>query len=178
MYIGSQEHRNNLNRAREVAMSTRVPCIHCERLFIKSNIARHEVSCDKNPDNIAPCAVCGKLFKARTHPSKPNRTICSTACHNTLRSGDLHPNWKQDSYRSTAFLHHKKRCVVCHEENIVEVHHLDEDASNNHPSNLIPLCPTHHQYWHSRFRPIIEDAVIAYRDQWVEENSLFYCDSC
>ena len=45
---------------------------------------------------------------------------------------------------------------------MVEVHHLDENHKNNSPSNLIPLCPTHHQYWHSRYKEEIEQIVIDY----------------
>lgn len=178
MYIGSQEHRDNLNKAREAALASRVSCRHCAKLFIKSNISKHEISCDVNPANLSPCEVCGKLFKSRTRQGKPDRTVCSTACHNVLRRGDLHPNWKQDSYRSTALLYHKRKCVVCAEDNTVEVHHLDGDKGNNSPQNLIPLCPTHHRYWHSRYRHLIESTVLSYQERWIEENPLFQCDVC
>lgn len=42
---------------------------------------------------------------------------------------------------------------------IVEVHHYDGDRNNNELSNLIPLCPTHHRYWHSKHRSEIKDLV-------------------
>jgi hypothetical protein len=103
------------------------------------------------------CPVCGNLVK-----HKRNKT-CSYACSNTLfRSGPNNPNWKDETYQTTCFHYHKKECVVCKETNIVEVHHLDEDRNNNDPSNLVPLCPTHHKYWHSRYRSLIEDQVWAY----------------
>lgn len=105
------------------------------------------------------CPVCTNKFKAR----KNKQVTCSRSCANTyFMTGDQHPNWKQSSYRTTCFMYHKKKCVVCEEDKIVEVHHLDEDKNNNHPSNLIPLCPTHHQYWHSKFKKEIEHLVLNY----------------
>ena len=44
-----------------------------------------------------------------------------------------------------------KRSVVCGEDKIVAVHHYDHNHENNDPKNLIPLCPTHHAYVHSRY---------------------------
>jgi 5-methylcytosine-specific restriction endonuclease McrA len=35
------------------------------------------------------------------------------------------------------------RCAVCGEDK-PQVHHIDEDPSNNDPMNLIPLCPNCH----------------------------------
>ena len=66
------------------------------------------------------------------------------------RSGEDNPNWKSDAYRTTCFAHHEKKCIVCGEDKIVAVHHLDGNRENNSLNNLIPLCPTHHQYCHSR----------------------------
>ena len=88
---------------------------------------------------------------------------CSHSCANTyFRSGINNPNWKENTYRTTCFLYHKKECIICGENKIVEVHHLDENNKNNSPNNLIPLCPTHHQYWHSRYKVEIEQKVIDY----------------
>lgn len=45
------------------------------------------------------------------------------------------------------FSHHCARC----EADKPEVHHIDEDPSNNDPLNLIPLCPNcHHNWLHSQ----------------------------
>lgn len=35
------------------------------------------------------------------------------------------------------------KCAICGKER-PQVHHIDEDPSNNDPLNLIPLCPNHH----------------------------------
>ncbi len=130
-----------------------------------SNIVRHEKSCYLNPDNIRMCAVCGKPIK----DYKNSKGTCSHSCANTMfRSGINHGNWKEDNYTTTCFYYHKRECVVCGEKFIVEVHHFDENHSNNEPSNLIPMCPTHHQYWHSGYKYLIEDIVIEYRNKYIK----------
>lgn len=51
---------------------------------------------------------------------------------------------------------------MCKENLVVEVHHMDENHENNDIKNLVPLCPTHHQYWHSKYRYLIEEQVMIY----------------
>lgn len=136
----------------------KVKCKFCDREISRFSIALHEKTCINNPENtdVKICPVCFIKFKGTS-------VTCSHSCSNTyFRSGKNNPNWKDESYRSTCFSFHKKECIICGEENIVAVHHLDEDRSNNSIENLIPLCPTHHQYWHSRFKYIIEDKVLEY----------------
>ena len=57
---------------------------------------------------------------------------------------------------------------MCDEDKIVAVHHMNEDHSDNRPENLVPLCPTHHAYWHSKWRYLIEDKVRAYQEHFFE----------
>lgn len=114
------------------------------------------------------CPVCKKTFI--TKKNKREKTTCSHSCSNTyFRSNKDNPNWKDESYRTTCFLYHEKECVVCKENNIVEVHHYDGNKDNNNPENLIPLCPTHHKYWHSKFRYLIEDIIVKYRNVFINE---------
>ena len=121
----------------------------------------------KHPKLEIVCPVCGKLFTFTPVPTKKDKVTCSTACANTyFRSGSDNPNWNNDAYRSTCFLYHKKECVICKESNIVAVHHLDHNDKNNDPSNLVPLCPTHHQYWHSRYRPLVEPIIREYMNNF------------
>ena len=117
---------------------------------------------------IKKCPVCGKSFKDKKAAPRV-KTTCSYACANTFFRSDINnPNWKDDAYRSTCFHYHKKKCVVCVEKIIVEVHHFDGNHKNNSPENLIPLCPTHHKYWHSRHKKKIESIVIDYRNDFIE----------
>jgi hypothetical protein len=108
------------------------------------------------------CPVCNKKFETQLGERK-EKTTCSHSCSNTyFRTGKNNGNWSDDSYRSTCFLYHKKECLICGEDKIVEVHHMDENNKNNNPENLVPLCPTHHQYWHSRYKKEIEDKIYNY----------------
>lgn len=154
----------NLNKAN----THKRDCQFCARKCTLSNLLKHEKKCKKNPSTWKECPSCKKMH------SKDGIT-CSYGCSNSyFRSGENNPNWKEDSvtprsYRSTCFLHHEKKCIVCGEEKIVAVHHMDENRKNNNPSNLVPLCPTHHQYIHSRYRdevlPIVEEYMKNFKEK-------------
>lgn len=123
---------------------------------------------------IKNCPVCSSKFETLKNSPDEKRT-CSYSCSNTLfRSGENNGNYKsvekrieegltnEKTYREICFAFHEKKCVVCEESLIVSVHHMDENHENNDPENLIPLCPTHHVYWHSSHRHLIEDKVYSY----------------
>lgn len=112
------------------------------------------------------CPVCGNDFTTQLRHKKEKST-CSHACSNSFfRTGVNHGNWKESSYKTTCFHYHEKKCIICGEDKIVEVHHFDEDNTNNKPENLMPLCPTHHQYWHSRYKELVYDKIVAYRNEF------------
>jgi len=133
---------------------------NCGRNSTLPAMGKHEKFCNLNPANKKCCPVCDKIMK-----NYKNKT-CSTGCYNRLyRSGENNPNWKSDSYRTTCFAYHEKKCIICGENKIVAVHHLDENRKNNNPSNLIPLCPTHHQYCHSRYSGEIIPVISEYLNE-------------
>lgn len=167
MYQKSDRHLTNLAKARAKAKTIQVACRFCSKSLLSCNIRRHERACYLNPNNLRPCPVCSVPIKQYREA-----LTCSTSCANTLlRTGVSNPNWKESAYVTTCFHYHAKKCAVCDETRIVEVHHLDHNRENNSPDNLIPLCPTHHKYWHSRFRVLIEDAVYAYLAKWKKAGS-------
>lgn len=131
----------------------------------KTLYCSHECqSLSKKTSNVKTCPACGVVFDKNT-------TTCSYSCSNKhFRTGPNHGNWKENSYRTTCFHYHSKACVVCGESNIVEVHHLDENHHNNKPDNLIPLCPTHHQYWHSQFKEHVKQIIMDYVSEWKVNN--------
>lgn len=68
------------------------------------------------------------------------------------------------AYRDICFSFHAHECVVCGEAHVVAVHHYDRNPLNNDPENLIPLCPTHHQYCHTgRLYPLVAPQIDAFR---------------
>ena len=121
------------------------------------------------------CPICKTSFVTQKGHSREKQT-CSYSCSNTFfRSGMNNPNWgnfgdsqERNGYRRICFDNHKKECVICGENKIVTVHHYDNNHNNNDPKNLIPLCPTHHQYVHSRYK----DEVISTIDEYIKNKVL------
>ena len=123
---------------------------------------------------IKKCPVCDVEFISKKGHIREKIT-CSHSCSNTyFRSGENNPNWKTGSgnlrpYRKVCFRYHAKKCVVCSENKIVAVHHFDLNHKNDEPKNLIPLCPTHHMYVHSKYKNEVEDKIITYRNSFIEK---------
>lgn len=156
-----------LEKARE-ALLIKVACQYCSKEFAKGNIAKHSNSCINNPlvrkAKEKVCPVCSSFFYTES-------VTCSNSCANTyFRSGINNPDGI-NAYVTICFSFHKKQCIICGERNIVEVHHFDEDHTNNSTENLIPLCPTHHQYFHSKFRDAVASKIITYRDNFIKNMS-------
>ena len=136
----------------------KIKCLKCDKDIGSNTFKAHEIKCE----GFKQCVICSKKYLG-------NAKTCSYSCSNKLfRTGENNGNWKQDTYQSTCFLHHKKECVVCGENKIVAVHHFNENHKDNRPENLIPLCPTHHQYFHSRYRNIVEPKILSYLEIWKE----------
>ena len=136
-----------------------VNCQYCSKSIRQCSIRRHEAACYLHPNNCTECKVCNAPIKDYTH----SKGTCSRSCANTFfRSGSDNGNWKAESYRSLCFVDHAKECVVCGENKIVAVHHYDGNHENNEISNLIPLCPTHHTYMHSKYKMEIQHIVEEY----------------
>ena len=154
-----------------LAAATKVACKHCFRSVAKSQLIRHEINCYANPINYKECVVCGTQLVKQDHKKS---VTCSHACSNKYKPrGNVNLVESRDSiknYRSRCFKAHKKACIICGESNIVEVHHLDEDKHNVKPENLLPLCPTHHQYWHSKHRTLIYNKVMHYVEEFLKTN--------
>ena len=144
---------------------TIVECQYCVKETNLANIKKHERSCYKNPENLRLCKVCETPIKNY----RESKGTCSYACANTyFRTGVNNGAYKHgNNYRTECFIHHKKECIVCGEDIIVAVHHNDHDHENNDPKNLIPLCPTHHQYVQSRYKDLVQPIIDAYVEHFV-----------
>lgn len=136
-----------------------VNCKHCNKEVIVSNIKRHEEQCYLNSNNLTLCNVCEEPIKNY----KTSKGTCSRSCANTyFKRGENNGNWSGNVYQTICWQYHKKECVVCKEDKIVAVHHMNENHNDNRPENLVPLCPTHHQYFHSRYKNEVIDIVTKY----------------
>ena len=146
--------QNSLDNLK-LAATIKKCCDYCNNNFSLTNFKKHEDSCKKNPKNLKECPCCKKLH------SKDGVT-CSYACSNTHFKHLRNKPEKHIRYRTICFNHHKKKCVICGEEKIVAVHHMNENHNDNRPENLIPLCPTHHQYIHSRYKKEVIEKINNY----------------
>lgn len=114
------------------------------------------------------CITCNNAFTVEERemlfPEK-EEYFCTRKCANSVggrAKADKHHPDSEAHYTVVAWRHHEKKCVVCDEINVVAVHHLNENHEDNDPKNLVPLCPTHHIYMHSRFKEKILDQVTEY----------------
>lgn len=112
--------------------------------------------------HIKTCVVCGAdyTYKGRKYTkSYESSRFCGRKCANNRQEW-----WNSNavSYKTIALQHHAHECVICGFDKIVAIHHIDENKKNNHPHNLIPLCPNHHEMVHSRYRNEVQPHI----DEW------------
>lgn len=114
----------------------------------------------KHPkDEHRTCLFCKGSFLVKT--SNRDQVCCSHSCSNRYK---LRGNAALEiKHRTVCFKHFEHKCCVCDEKLIVHVHHMDRNHNNDSPENLVPLCPTHHAYMHSKlFSYMVEPAVLEY----------------
>lgn len=128
------------------------------------------------------CKTCqAKIIcsTSRIKNSKSGFVFCNSACFSQYNKGINHARHNQalisgnlnrqpSAYKLECFAFHEKKCIICGESNLVTTHHFDLNFKNNHITNLISLCATHHQYLHSKYKHLIEDQVISYHEQFLE----------
>ena len=132
-------------------------CSFCNNEYSILNIKKHEENCFLNPNNIKLCPICNEPIKHFRH-----NITCSCKCSNLLFRSVRNKPEKYKDYRTICFYNHIKKCIICGEDKIVSVHHYDGNNKNNNVNNLVPLCPTHHQYLHSRYKDLIIDKIEEY----------------
>lgn len=153
------------NTKKQKTIKVKMPtseCQFCKEHFGTNIIDRHIEKCYLNQKNLRLCPVCETPIKGKS-------VTCSKNCSNKIfKTGPKSSTFKGKKYTNICYHYNEKKCVVCDEKNIVEVHHLDLDHNNNKPDNLIPLCPTHHSYLHFGFDNLIKDQI----DKWKKEIKL------
>lgn len=109
------------------------------------------------PKNLPITKTCPACFKEFTLPYSADhlkQVTCGYSCSNTyFRSGKDNPNYRGEegnNYRVLAFTHYSKQCALCgfSDERALEVHHIDNNRSNNKLENLKVLCSNCHKIEH------------------------------
>lgn len=175
--------------------ATKVVCDFCGKSFLKPtrfleerNYCCRQCSFNAHKNRIkVKCALCGKEFEVTPKilkKSKSGLVFCSRKCKDEgqkIKNGitQIHPSHYGNTkykdytpscvYQRICFENHPHKCCVCGEDKVVAVHHYDGNHNNNDPANLIPLCPTHHCYWHSKYRKIIKDKVDDYIKSFINK---------
>jgi hypothetical protein len=171
-------------------------CKHCNKEFgfsTTSQKGNHSRHCASNPKKLesyekikeasdrfhhkklfdVKCFICERKFSvkedSRKYPSK-EKYFCSRSCANKIGGRAKAKKYHYDEvahYSTVAWRYHERKCVCCDEKNVVEVHHLNENHDDNRPKNLVPLCPTHHRYVHSKHKSLIENKIAEYvKNKW------------
>ncbi|WP_233149480.1 HNH endonuclease signature motif containing protein [Herbaspirillum camelliae] len=111
---------------------------------------------NRKPDPEKRCTICGcRLARKRNQSGRLEdmtsflrRNFCSLSCANSRSKGGL----SRKAFHAQARKQRKESCEACGTKTRLHVHHLDEDWTNNDPSNLQTLCVFCHQYWHATHR--------------------------
>ena len=158
----------------------KVQCAICEKEYeielkrynqkLKENTAFYcSDECRKHKGStLCKCATCGKeVWKPNSivARSKTGNVYCSRSCSNALnntlfKSGKNHYAYKGGSYRENALEFYENKCAVCgydEDVRILEVHHKDENHSNNDLNNLCILCPNCHKKITLHYYDLTED---------------------
>lgn len=113
----------------------------------------------KNSNSKVKCAYCGKIFYKRNSALKSSKSGLQFCCreHKDLAQridfglSEIQPEHYgivSTNYRIKAFRYYPHKCAVCgwnEDEDILEVHHINENRECNDLDNLIILCPNCHR---------------------------------
>ena len=100
----------------------------------------------------SPVITCKNCGKERPHKAFG---LCGS-CHIKLHHYEKTKEHNYRKYHNISVETYKritKECKICGFDNLVELHHIDENHSNNSEENMIGLCPNHHKLIHDmRFK--------------------------
>lgn len=107
------------------------------------------------PDPEKSCKACGaQLTRKRINGRLEDRAVflrrvfCNRACMSVGMAKEVCRSLSHSRAKAAATA--KPACEACGREGRLHVHHVDENPSNNAPSNLRTLCPSCHRKSHSR----------------------------
>jgi hypothetical protein len=114
------------------------------------------------------CDQCNKTYS--TKQSVYNKSVnhfCGNDCKALFYKANPHIRGtyagynglsKVSSYRKLAFETFEHRCHVCNYdrfEDVLQVHHIDHNRSNNDITNLVIVCPTCHSELHKGYATLL-----------------------
>ena len=115
------------------------------------------------------CECCKSEFVVRERekqfPSK-EEYFCSRSCANSVGGKAKAEKYGVTGYTVIAERYYKRQCAVCGVEDILDVHHIDEDRENYHPSNLIFLCPNDHYRLHRNKDEKVKKVIEGHGTAW------------
>ncbi len=153
---------------RKTSQAAKYPKTFCSR---KCKAAyQHRIPIPTRTAVTLPCATCGKPV-VRTPATIMKRAFCSLACAAAIHFGkrENHHMWRGGNHISRyppEFSHRLRKeirirdgnmCCVCkatpegkpsRHRRSLEIHHRDEDKTNNRAENLITLCCACHKKVH------------------------------
>lgn len=104
------------------------------------------------------CKQCGEVFSPpMKEVNRGNGWFCAHSCSaawgNTQRGGPVTGSgYRAQARRLYIEAYGIPYCTICGKVN-ADVHHQDEDYTNNHLDNLLPLCRSHHTTYHNMHGP-------------------------
>lgn len=110
-----------------------IECAYCKKIFFK-------------PLSKLNSSKSGLYFCCREHKDLAQR-LESGQNFNKIRPAH-YGKIESKNYREKSFRIYEHKCAVCRwdeDEDVLEVHHIDENRNNNDISNLIILCPICHR---------------------------------
>ena len=126
-YCQEEDKNNKYNQNRTI-----VKCAYCNKEFIKNNS-----SLKNSKSGLFFCCREHKDLAQKINAGESFKSIRPAHYKNGIRT-----------YRENAFFEYPHQCAVCswkEDEDVLEVHHIDENRENNNINNLIILCPICHK---------------------------------
>ena len=130
------------------------------------------------------CLICGcRLSRKRFACGKLEdlsrfiqRQFCSLSCANSRSKGGL----SRKAFHARARKKRAVACESCGSEKRLQVHHVNEDWTDNSDANVQTLCIFCHQFWHATHRrlglkPTRRMPLLFIRSQQVRRDGLGYC---
>jgi len=121
------------------------------------------------------CFGCASLFTVNEREKQfPSRKeyFCSRSCANSIGGKAKAEKYGITGYTTIAERYYKRQCAVCGIDDILDVHHIDEDRENCHPSNLIFLCPNDHYRLHRNKDETVKRVIEGHGTAW---GGHFFC---